>query len=244
MTTSTTAFPTWETTLIANEAAEGAHQLLRLGLSDTYKPGLPGQYVQLYSNASSTPETRAYILRSSVQQGWMECLLQTPISWPAGANAVLNISAALGEHFQTDRRRALLIGAELGIAAIIGLAESLRDAPELPFVCLGTASRFPFRPIPSKLLTPSVPDGVIGSVALLDDWGIASRLASHQGQPGCFDGDVATLSALWLENQQTADRAGTSIYACGPQQLLKQISELAEKYAMPLQCIEVPVDPA
>ena len=44
-----------------------------------------------------------------------------------------------------------------------------------------------------------LPDGVIAAMPLMEDWGIASRLASLQGYPGCFEGYVTDLARAWLD---------------------------------------------
>lgn len=61
-------------------------------------------------------------------------------------------------------------------------------------VLLGATGYFPFKPAPSRLLVPGMPPGVIAALPLLEDWGIASRLASLADIPGVFKGTVAELS--------------------------------------------------
>src|SRR5215470_7622845 len=92
-----------------------------------------------------------------------------------------------------QRPRALLIGEGGGIAAVIALTDQLRvrqDAAWKPLVLLGSDVSFPFRPRPSVIVVAGIPDGTIACMPLLDEWGVASRLATRAGLPGCFDGAV------------------------------------------------------
>jgi dihydroorotate dehydrogenase electron transfer subunit len=50
---------------------------------------------------------------------------------------------------------------------------------------------------------------------LLEEWGIASRLASPLGLPGCFDGPVTALADLWLGSLEPAERAEVEIVTYG-----------------------------
>jgi len=63
--------------------------------------------------------------------------------------------------------------------------------------CIGVESVFPFFPCPSRIFLPKAPLGVIGAIPLLEDWGIAHRLASFEPQPGCFLGSAEALSAYF-----------------------------------------------
>jgi dihydroorotate dehydrogenase electron transfer subunit len=65
-------------------------------------------------------------------------------------------------------------------------------------VLFGADDTFPFRPRPSTILVPGMPAGVIASIPALEEVGIASRLASTAGLPGCYDGTVTELAELWL----------------------------------------------
>src|ERR1700722_18226857 len=69
-------------------------------------------------------------------------------------------------------------------------APSARTVPLRPLVLLGSDTSFPFRPRPSVIIVPGIPTGVIACMPLLEEWGIASRLASTLDLPGCFEGAV------------------------------------------------------
>lgn len=68
------------------------------------------------------------------------------------------------------------------------------------------SATLPFRPQPSRYLTPMLPSHVTAALPLLDDWQIVSRIAHPDGLPGCFDGDPGQLIQAW---QQAGDRVMT-----------------------------------
>lgn len=63
--------------------------------------------------------------------------------------------------------------------------------------------RLPFRPQPSRYLTPMLPAHVTAALPLLDDWQIVSRIVHPDGLPGCFDADPTELINVW---QRSGDR--------------------------------------
>src|ERR1700730_14878217 len=89
-------------------------------------------------------------------------------------------------------------------------------APFKPLVLLGSDTPFPFRPRPSVIVVPGIPTGVIACMPLLEEWGIASRLASTADLPGCFDGTVTDLADAWLSSLSPTDISEVEVFACGP----------------------------
>ena len=112
-------------------------------------------------------------------------------------------------------RRALIIGDGTGIGAAIHLVERRRGESWHPLVLLGSDTPFPFRPRPSVIVVAGIPAGVIACMPLLEEWGIASRLASTLGLPGCFDGPVTALADTWLRSLAAADRTEVETFAFG-----------------------------
>lgn len=125
--------------------------------------------------------------------------------------------------------RPLLIGEGVGIAAVVALAEEFRDRQ--PLALLGSDEPFPFRARPSQIVVHGMPDGVIACLPLLDAHGIASRLASRAGFPGCHEGSVTQLADVWLGGLNPEALAEIEIFTSGP----AEVMELARRYHVPCQ---------
>jgi dihydroorotate dehydrogenase electron transfer subunit len=159
----------------------------------------------------------------------------------------------------TDKPRRLLIGEGAGIGPTIFLAEQMqgtRAVPDastadagpfavspgvatvaryLPLVLLGSNTPFPFRPRPSVIVVPGIPIGIIACMPLLEEWGIASRLASTADLPGCFEGLVTDLADAWLSSLTPTNLAEVEILSCGPTPLLEATATLARRHNVPYQ---------
>jgi hypothetical protein len=108
----------------------------------------------------------------------------------------------------------LLIGSDSEHTAVIRAANEMHasDSRTALLVLLGAADSFAFRPRPSTILVPGMPAGVIAAVPSLEEFGIASRLASEAGLPGCYDGTVVELAAAWLKSVEATERADLQVY--------------------------------
>lgn len=99
----------------------------------------------------------------------------------------------------TETSSLLLISHDDGLFAV--LAWLFRHRRQLPAGCLRLLAVFsgplPFRPQPSRYLSPMLPPHVTAALPLLDDWQVISRIVHPAGLPGCFDGDADTLIAAW-----------------------------------------------
>ena len=130
-------------------------------------------------------------------------------------------------------RRALIIGDGAGIGAAIQLVELRRGASGLPLVLLGSDTPFPFRPRPSVIVIPGIPTGVIACMPLLEEWGVASRLASTLDLPGCFEGPVTALADMWLASLNDNELAQVEVFARGATAVLDATADLARRYGLP-----------
>jgi hypothetical protein len=103
-----------------------------------------------------------------------------------------------------------------------------------PLVLLGSDTPFPFRPRPSVIVVPGIPIGVIACMPLLEEWGIASRLANTADLPGCFEGLVTDLADAWLSSLLPSDLADVEIWSCGPTSMLEATATIARRYNVPM----------
>ncbi|MEI8297322.1 MAG: dihydroorotate dehydrogenase electron transfer subunit [Pseudomonadota bacterium] len=158
----------------------------------------------------------------------------------AAAGDSLSCLGPIGQGFTPNPARplALLIGGGVGMPPMVFLAETmLARAAEgfRPLALFGSEIPFPFQPKPSTLLVPGIPDGAIAAHPLLEDWGVASRLATQAGFAGCFSGYVTDLAAAWLASLDSATLARVSVYACGPTPMLAATARVAQRFAVPCQ---------
>src|SRR4051812_45165309 len=99
----------------------------------------------------------------------------------------------------------------------------------------GSEIPFPFRARPSRIVVAGIPDGSIACMPLLDEWGVASRLASRSDFAGCFDGFVTQLADKWLDALNADGLAEVEVFACGPTPMLEATAKLARRYGVPCQ---------
>lgn len=176
------------------------------------------------------------VLQPAIEQGWVDCLQRDTTS--PTADAEVAVSGPLGEPFDLAAAtpRALLFADNDGIAQIVFLGRLLRDRRSRvkPFALFELTPPLPFRPLPSKIMTPGLPAAVIAALPLLEDWRIPSRIACPAGgQPGCFDGVAAELARGWLEISRGV--ADVTLFACGGNDLLDAVRDLADSYKLACQ---------
>lgn len=133
----------------------------------------------------------------------------------------------------------LLIATDAEYSALIRIANEMHqaDARSPLLVLIGSAGSFSFKPRPSTILVPGMPAGVIAAVPALEEFGIASRLASEVGLPGCYDGTILELAQQWLQNIEPSLRAQISITVSGPEDLARAAQEVGRRVGLPVQVI-------
>lgn len=207
-----------------------------------------GSFAHIACHAELPMRRPLSIMRASPQHGWVEFLykivgqgLRYLTERMAGDQ--VNIMGPIGRGFRLhpEHDRPLMIGGGVGIPPMVFLSETIMDEQTAwePLVLMGSEVPFPFQARPSTILVPGIPDGVIASMPLLEGWGIASRLASREGFPGCFQGFVTELAGEWLAAQDGDSLARVEIFACGPSPMLKATAELARRFGVACQlCLE------
>ena len=131
----------------------------------------------------------------------------------------------------------LLIGTDSAYSAVIRIANEMHQADERSplLVLVGSADSFSFKPRPSTILVPGMPAGVIAAVPALEEFGIASRLASEIGLPGCYDGPTIELAQQWLQNLEPSLRAQMSITVAGPEDLARAAQDVGRQRGLPVR---------
>lgn len=226
------------------EQHPGDQVILRLHAPEIAAHALPGQFAHIQCDPALPMRRPLSIMRVSVKAGWVDILFKvlgegTRLLALRKKDDQLSVMGPIGVPFtsQMKHSRPLLIGGGVGMPPMVFLADALREVKGAydPFVIMGSEVPFPFKAHPSKLMLPGVPNDVIAAMPLLDDWGIASRLASQQGYAGCFDGYVTDLARTWLDALTEEQRKEVAVYACGPHPMLEAVAKLAREYHLPCQ---------
>ena len=218
-------------------AFAGAQHVMRIHAPRIAAMCKPGQFVHLRCAPELMMRRPMSIMRADVHAGWIEILFKvhgigTRALAAGQARDEISLIGPIGQPFklQDYRRRTLLISGGVGIPPMVFLAEHLLAQNAAPLVIMGSEAPFPFRVRPSQILVPGLPAEVIGTMPLLEDWGVACRLASQQCVAGCFDGLVTELAEHWIRYQQESGDGDIEIFACGPTPMLKAVAELAGHY--------------
>jgi len=226
--------------ILEHHAYPGDQHILRLASPRCAASARPGQFVHLTVDPQRPMRRPISIMRASAEEGWIDLLYKqvgegTRLLAARTTGEFLSSLGPIGTPFEIREKRPLLIGGGVGMPPMIFVAESLKGGEHQPVVILGSEVPFPFNPHPSQILLPEMPDGVIATMPLLDDWNIPCRLASQQDMAGVHQGYVTDLARHWLNNLDEQARNEVGLYACGPHPMLEAVVSLAREFALPVQ---------
>ena len=236
-----------EAVVLLHEHHAAAQHTLRLQAPRIAAAARPGQFAHLRCAPALAMRRPMSIMRAERRRGWIDILykahgLGTDRLAQRAVGDVVSVLGPIGKPFTLRgrhsgrRARPLLIGGGVGIPPLVFLADHLRGvAGASPLVLMGSEVPFPFSVRPSRILVDGLPPEVIACMPLLEDWGIASRLASGGDLRGCFHGHVTELARRWLESLDRRERAAVEIFACGPRAMLRAVAALARQYKLPCQ---------
>lgn len=230
--------------VLSHVAHPGNQFILRVQAPQCAAHARPGSFAHLSCDPLLPMRRPLSIMRADPRQGWVEFLYKAlgnglRLLAQREVGESLNMMGPIGVPYtpHPDKHRPLLIGGGVGIPPMVFIADVLRQSNKSyhPFAIMGSEVPFPFTARPSRIMMPGMPDGVIASMPLLEEWGIASRLASLQGYPGCFEGYVTELARAYLNALNPEQRAEVEIFACGPPAMLEAVAKLAREYRLPCQ---------
>lgn len=229
--------------VISHTPCAGNQYILRLQAPECASRARAGQFAHLQCDTSLPMRRPLSMMRVNRDAGWVDFLYKavgkgTRLLAQRKPDEQLSLLGPIGVPFSYDpeRPRSLLLGGGVGIPPMIFLAEQLKQKTHgQPLVLMGSEVPFPFTARPSHIVVPGLPDGVIAAMPLLEDWGIASRLTSLQGYPGCYQGYITDLARDWLQTLKPAQRSEVAVYACGPHPMLAACAALAREFNLPCQ---------
>jgi dihydroorotate dehydrogenase electron transfer subunit len=229
--------------ILSQRAWPGQQFVLRVQAPRAARKALPGTFAHIACDPSVAMRRPLSIMRAAPDEGWLEFLYK-----PKGhglemlarrqPSELLSVLAPIGHGFSVDpkRPRLLALGGGVGIPPMIFLAEQARAQRRLrPLVLMGSEVPFPFELVESRLDVPGVTKPATHAVALLEQWGVPSRLASNAGLAGAHRGYITDLARAALQALTDAQRAETQVFACGPTPMLKAAASLARDFDLPCQ---------
>lgn len=206
------------------------HLMLKVNLPNTSQLCQPGQVVTVNNR-------NAVITDCDTTTSQVELLYPNPENTPpkSGVNISFN---AQSPYFDTDDiiGRPLILTENEMFGAAIFFTRKLIPSTLPALTIMEFTSSSPFRPHPSRMLVPGLPEGVIATMPLLEQWSVPNRICSTQDWPGCYDGSAAALAQHWLE-QQTEN--AITVCICGSEKFVAEGIETAQQFQRPYQSVTV-----
>lgn len=229
--------------ILTNIALRGGYGLLRLCLPDHAPVLVPGQSMKLHC-IDCDDAIDAPLFRCDPQRAWCEVLYRAPNALSnCKTNESIDCGGVIGAELSNTyaTQTILMLGSGLGLAPIVFFADLLRRRRQhgQSIALLEFDDDAPFVATPSKILLPTVPNGVIACMPLLEDWGIASRLASTTDQPGTFDGSLVALADYVLGHMLRDDASAITFVAAGTNEFVERLSTLSKKYRFQPESVHV-----
>lgn len=231
--------------VLSHDRFDANQFILKLQAPKCAAAATPGSFVHLTCDEALPMRRPLSIMRADSARGSIDVLYKivgpglTRLSNKVAGNRISTLGP-IGNGFvpHPQRPRTLLVGGGVGIPPMVFLAERLHEQKDIdwkPLVLMGSEVPFPFRARPSTILVPGMPEGAIACMPMLEEWGVASRLATLAGYPGCYDGYVTDLAAAWLETLDKSALAEVEMFACGPTVMLKAAAAVARRFDVPCQ---------
>ena len=228
--------------ILSHQAFAGDQYILRLHAPQCAREARPGSFAHLDCGPEPFLRRPLSIMRADREEGWVEFLYKAVgFGTRALANRAvgerLSLMGPIGVPFRLDPEcsRPLLMGGGVGIPPMVFVAHDIhrRRLDKQPLVIMGSEVPFPFRVQASRHDVPGI--GVFGAMPLMEEWSIASRLASLQGYSGAYRGYVTDLARQWLDTLDNDAREQVQILGCGPRPMLQAVTALAREYQRPCQ---------
>ncbi len=225
--------------ILAHYQFDGAQYILTLASELIANASKPGQFVHITVSDSLSMRRPISIMSVDIENGTFDLLYKvvgegTRQLSERKVGDVLSIIGPIGNGFKiTDKKLPLLIGGGVGMPPMIAIAQQIKNSDYDPFVILGSEVPFPFTPELSNMGGKC--SEASHTMPLLEDWGVACRLASLQNYEGVYQGYVTDLAKKYLDSLSADERTQVEVYACGPHPMLAAVAALAKEYNLPCQ---------
>jgi len=225
--------------ILAHYQFAGDQYILTIDSPEIAKATKPGQFVHITVSDALAMRRPISIMSVDGDNGIFDLLYKvvgegTRQLAERKVGETLSVIGPIGNSFKmTNKKLPLLIGGGVGMPPMISIAQDIKDTDYDAFVILGSEVPFPFTPELSKMGNPC-PEAS-HTMPLLEDWGVACRLASLQGYEGVFKGYVTDLARSYLDSLSADDLAQVEVFSCGPHPMLEAVAKLAKEYSLPCQ---------
>jgi dihydroorotate dehydrogenase electron transfer subunit len=225
---------------------DGEQHILRLDAPQCAKHAVAGQFVHLQCDPALPLRRPLSIMRTNAAENWIDLLYKdvghgTHLLAGRQPGDVISILGPIGNRFELSSERSIrvLIGGGVGIPPMIFLADTI--ASQYPhdltttLVIMGSEVPFPFELQKSGINIDGIDKAIDSSLTLLEERGIASRLASLQDYNGCYRGYAPDLASHYLSSLDAGQLAQVEIYTCGPLPMLAATKRLANEFNVSCQ---------
>jgi dihydroorotate dehydrogenase electron transfer subunit len=203
------------------EVGPGYYKLILYSPEITGKSA-PGQFLQIRCNQNYSPLLRRpFSIHRILETSSLEILYKkvgkgTELLRQKKPKEKLDILGPLGNGFKIPEglKSALLVAGGMGVAPLLALAEELRRKEGKVHLLIGAKRK-------DSLLCEKE----------FKDLGCQMKLSTEDGSAG-FKGTVTALLADFLS---TGDHRPSTIYACGPRGMLKEVSGIAKEEGLSCQ---------
>jgi dihydroorotate dehydrogenase electron transfer subunit len=208
--------------ILYNKKVKNGYFHMRLLSSGIAKQALPGQFLNIKVNESCEPLLRRPLSIHKVGGNNIEIFYAvvgeaTKILSQRKPGEFLSVIGPLGNGFDCKAGKSkVLVAGGMGVAPLVFLAKKLTKsiAKNKPLVLIGAKTK-------NDILCEKE----------FKDLGCAVKIATDDGSKG-FKGYVSELLSITLS---TIDYRPSTIYACGPKHMLKEIVRLCNKHSIPAQ---------
>ncbi|HEX7025803.1 MAG TPA: hypothetical protein VF268_01035 [Gammaproteobacteria bacterium] len=229
--------------LLSLETLPGHYTQLRFRVPPSLANPQPGRYCRI-SNGNLSGLMPIMRVKGDV----LECLYRNGHETPLPERLLDGrLTAVLqGNAWKTmpDEFHTVFLAQNEGLASVVHAAERLHygNLQIMLTAFLEFDDGPPFTPKPSQILLPGLPPEALACAPLLEDWGIASRLADpddrRMPRPGWFSGTAVRLTEIWLENTVAGNYR---LVCCGTQRFVDAVSNLADRRGLPVDTAVLPI---
>jgi dihydroorotate dehydrogenase electron transfer subunit len=228
--------------ILAHKHLAGAQHILTLKSAKIAKLTKAGQFVHLTVDNSLEMRRPISIMSVDINNNSFDLLYKvvgvgTDKLASRQVGEKLSVLGPIGNNFILNKKRPLLIGGGVGMPPMIAIAQSIAGNKNYDaFAVLASEVEFPFEVQTSKLKTACQ---VNATYDLLENWGIATRLASTNPEvlknSGIFNGFATDLAKKYLLSLSEKELNEVEIFSCGPTPMLQAVKNLAKEFNIQAQ---------